>query len=70
MPLAQLGANIRAERLRLGVTQEKFAEKVDLHPRAVQKIEAGELNPQTTNLIRIQAALGCSWDLLMPRVGR
>ena len=47
------------------ITQEKLAEIVDLHPRIVQKIEAGELNPKSTTLIRIQAAIGCSWEQLV-----
>lgn len=63
--LDRLGFNIQSERLRIGMTQEKLAELVDLHPRIVQKIEAGELNPKTTTTIRIQAALGCSWESIM-----
>jgi transcriptional regulator with XRE-family HTH domain len=68
--LARLGENIQAERKRAGITQEKLAEAVDYHPRIVQKIEAGELNPKATTLIRIQATLGCSWESLIPKVGR
>lgn len=66
--LTTLGSNIRAARRSCGVTQERLAELVDLHPRIVQKIEAGENNPKTTTLIRIQAALGCSWEILLPKV--
>ena len=58
--LSRLGANIQQARRAAGVTQEKLAELVDLHPRIVQKIEAGELNPKSTTLIRIQRALRCS----------
>ena len=65
--LARLGENIQVERKRAGITQEKLAEVVDLHPRIVQKIEAGDINPKATTLIRIQAAIGCSWDQLVPR---
>lgn len=63
--LDRLGFNIQAERKRSGTTQEKLAELVDLHPRIVQKIEAGEINPKATTLIRIQSALGCPWDAIM-----
>ena len=63
--LSRLGANIQQARRAAGVTQEKLAELVDLHPRIVQKIEAGELNPKSTTLIRIQRALRCSWDALL-----
>jgi ribosome-binding protein aMBF1 (putative translation factor) len=62
--LNQLGANIQAERKRAGLTQERLAELVDLHPRIVQKIEAGELNPKATTLIRIKKVLGCRLDSL------
>lgn len=68
--LNQLGANIQVERKRAGLTQEKLAEMVDLHPRIVQKIEAGDLNPKTTTLLRIQAALGAPWERLAPHVTR
>lgn len=65
--LARLGENIQAERKRVGITQEKLAEVVDLHPRIVQKIEAGDINPKATTLIRIQAAIGCAWEQLVPK---
>jgi ribosome-binding protein aMBF1 (putative translation factor) len=64
--LSQLGAAIREQRKARGITQEKLAELVDLHPRIVQKMEAGELNPKATTLIRIQAAVGCPWERLLP----
>lgn len=63
--MARLGENIQAARKAHGFTQERLAELIDLHPRAVQKIEAGELNPKSTTLIRIQAAMRCSWDTLV-----
>lgn len=68
--LARLGENIQAERKRAGITQEKLAEAVDLHPRIVQKIEAGDINPKSTTLIRIRVAIGCPWESLIPMVGR
>ena len=63
--LARLGENIQAARKAHGFSQERLAELIDLHPRAVQKIEAGELNPKSTTLIRIQAAMRCSWEALV-----
>jgi transcriptional regulator with XRE-family HTH domain len=66
--LARFGANVERARLGLGLSQERLAELVDLHPRVVQKIEAGETNLKMTTLFRIQAALGCEWDRLAPRV--
>jgi len=41
---------------------------VDLHPRVIQKIEAGETNLKATTLFRIQAAVGGPWERLAPEV--
>jgi len=48
----------------------KLAEAIDVHPRIVQKIEAGDVNPKSTTLLRIQAALGCSWKSLVAGLWR
>lgn len=66
--LARLGANLERERKALGFTQERLAELTDLHPRVVQKIEAGETGMRVPTLIRLQVALGCSWERLMAGV--
>jgi transcriptional regulator with XRE-family HTH domain len=68
--LAKLGENVRAARQTAGITQERLAELIDVHPRALQKIEAGEINPKATTLFRIQAALGCSWESIVPKLRR
>ena len=60
------GANLRRERNTRRITQEKLAEMVDLNIRTVQKIEAGEINILVTTVLRIQRALRCEWDKLMP----
>ena len=64
--LRQFGVNVRRERTAKGITQERFAELVDLNIRTVQKIEAGQINILLTTVIRIQRALGCSWQKLLP----
>jgi transcriptional regulator with XRE-family HTH domain len=66
--LAELGLNLERERRASGLTQERLAEMVDLHPRVLQKIEAGETNLKATTLFRLQAALGCAWERLAPKV--
>jgi len=66
--LERFGANVERERKACGLTQEKLAELVDLHPRVVQKIEAGETNLKATTLFRIQAVLGSPWERLAPQV--
>ncbi len=63
--LKTLGANIRRERMRQGITQEHLAELVELHIRTVQKIEAGETNVLTTTLLRFKRALKCNWTILL-----
>lgn len=68
--LARLGINLARERVAAGITQEKLAEVVDLHTRVLQKIEAGETNLKATTLFRIQIAVGCPWERLVPKVGR
>ena len=64
--LERFGANIRRERNARNLTQEKLAELADLNIRTVQKIEAGELNVLITTAIRLQRALKCTWDSLLP----
>ena len=60
-----MGENIRRERRRRGLTQAELAERADLHPRVLQKMESGGSNILATTLVRIQMALQCPWDLLM-----
>jgi len=67
--LSRFGANVRRERWRSGLTQEALAEQVEVHPRMIQKIEAGKSNLLVTTLVRLQAALGCPWDLLFSELG-
>ncbi len=63
--LARFGANVRRQRVRSRLTQEKLAELSDLNVRTVQKIEAGDLNILLTTLLRIHRALGCRWSDLL-----
>jgi len=60
-----VGGNVRRERLRKGLTQEKLAELANLNPRTIQKIEAGSLNILLTTSVRIKDSLGCRWDELL-----
>lgn len=64
--LRQFGANLRRERVARNITQEKLAERADLNIRTLQKIEAGQTNILITTAMRIQKALGCRWDFLIP----
>jgi len=64
--LGCFGANLRRERTARGVTQERLAELAELNIRTLQKIEAGRLNILVTTVLRLQRALACSWDRLLP----
>ena len=64
--LARFGANLRRERTANGLTQERLSELADLNIRTLQKIEAGQLNILLTTVLRLQRALACAWESLMP----
>lgn len=64
--LKAFGANVRRERVRKRLTQEKLAERAEIAARNLQKIEAGEINVLATTVFRIQLALGCPYKRLMP----
>ena len=65
--LKAFGDNLRRERMRNKITQEKLAELVDLNIRTIQKIEAGHVNILLTTVLRLRKALGCSWEDLMTK---
>jgi transcriptional regulator with XRE-family HTH domain len=65
--LKVFGANIRRERVAAGLTQERLAEKAELNIRTLQSIEAGELNVLVTTAMRLQKAIGCSWEKLLDK---
>lgn len=56
-PRVQFGANLRSRRLALGLSQEKFAEKVDLHWTYIGGIERGERNLGLLNIVKLARAL-------------
>lgn len=60
-----VGENIRKERRCAGLTQEKLAERADLAPRVVQKIEAGDITILISTLRRIRKALDCDYNQLL-----
>jgi transcriptional regulator with XRE-family HTH domain len=56
----RLGDNIRTQRKTLGLTQEKLAEKAELHPVYIGSVERGEENVSIDSLVRISKALKVS----------
>ena len=65
--LKQLGDNIRRERTAKSMSQQQLAEFADLNIRNIQRIEAGEIDVLLTTTVRIQKALGCSLEQLLPK---
>ena len=66
--LRKFGASVRRQRSAINMTQEtlaELAELAELHPRTLQKIEAGTTNVLITTAQRIRKALDCPWDSLL-----
>ncbi|MGH7970071.1 MAG: helix-turn-helix domain-containing protein [Limisphaerales bacterium] len=53
-----IGQNIRRRRLKVNMTQEKLAEKADLHPVYISQVERAERAITIDALLRIAKALG------------
>ena len=52
-----LGGNIRSFRKKAGLTQEKLAEKADLHPVYISQVESGSKAVSVEALWKISKAL-------------
>lgn len=63
-------ANVRSNRLELGLSQEELAERAGVHRTYVGMLERREKNVTIYNIERIAAALGVEpASLLMPKRG-
>ena len=56
--LTAFGSNVRRQRERKALTQEKLAVKADLDPTYISGIERGVRNPSILSVVRIANALG------------
>ena len=63
--LVKFGRNLQKVRLAAGLSQEALAERAELHPRTVQKIEAGDINVLITTVVRLKEAVDVSWEALL-----
>ena len=54
--LKSLGDSIRAQRKKLDISQEDFAELCDLHRTYIGQIERGEKNISFSNVLRVAKA--------------
>jgi transcriptional regulator with XRE-family HTH domain len=63
--LKLLGESVRQRRMRLGISQEEFANKCGVHRTYVGKVERGEQNVSMASLERIAKGLGVpAWQLV------
>jgi transcriptional regulator with XRE-family HTH domain len=61
----QLGAILRRQRQRAGLSQEELGIRAGLHRTAVGQLERGERTPRAESLIRLAGSLGIpAGDLL------
>ena len=65
----RLGETIREHRTDMGISQEKLAEKLDVHRNYVGNIERGEQNITITSLCRFCNVFGCSLEELFGEAG-
>jgi len=68
--LERFGARVRAERERLGVSQEELADRAGLHRTYLGGVERGERNIGLLNLLRIARALGVKAGSLLEESGQ
>jgi transcriptional regulator with XRE-family HTH domain len=67
--LQRFGARVRAERERLGISQEELAARAGLHRTYLGGVERGERNVGLLNVLRITRALGIPASALLRGVG-
>lgn len=64
------GTSVRAWRKRLGISQEKLAERAQLHPTYISSVECGARNVSLENIERLAHALEISVPALFPQPKR
>ncbi len=68
--LQRFGSRVRAERERLGVSQEELADRAGMHRTYVGGVERGERNLGLLNVVRIAKALGLPASTLLADIDR
>jgi transcriptional regulator with XRE-family HTH domain len=68
-PRRVLGAKVRKRRVALGFSQERLAERADLHWTYIGGIERGERNVSLLNIVKIARALNMTPSRLLAKVG-
>ena len=62
--LRNLGINIKSERLRRDISQEKLAERTNISRNSISLIETGKINPTILKVIDIANVLGVELSVL------
>lgn len=68
MLLKKLGKNIKYHRTNLGLSQEKFALKIDMDRTYYASVEAGKRNISILNLKKIADGFGISLSELLDNI--
>ena len=66
--LKNLGINIKSERLRKNLSQERFAELTNISRNSVSLIETGKINPTILKVIDIARVLDVDVNILIKEV--
>jgi transcriptional regulator with XRE-family HTH domain len=56
-PKQKVGQNIRAERKRVGITQEALAERCDMHPVEIGRAERGVRDLRVSTVVKLARGL-------------
>ena len=62
--LRNIGINIKSERLRRNISQERLAELTNISRNSVSLIETGKINPTILKVLDIANALGTDINAL------
>ena len=62
--LKNLGINIKSERLRKNISQERLAELTNISRNSVSLIETGKINPTVLKVLDIASVLGTDMNAL------
>lgn len=63
--IQSVAANVRATRLKRGMTQEQLAEAADITPAYLQRVEYGRVNISVVTLVALAEALEVRLDTLV-----
>ena len=66
--LKNLGINIKSERLRKNLSQERLAELTNISRNSVSLIETGKINPTILKVINIARVLDVDVNILIKEV--